>query len=475
MTEYPLSLQEQLEAKDRRILELETVLRERDALIAKLLARIEELERRVGLNSSNSSKPPSSDGLKKPAPKSLREKSGKPSGGQSGHKGKTLEQVAQPDEVLTHVVERCPRCASDLQDAPVIAIRKRQVFDIPAPHVQITQYQAEIKHCHHCGCEVMGDFPADVRAPVQYGPRIQALSVYLRHQQMIPEDRLETLFEDIFSLSISAATLVKIGERFEEKVRPFTDAVRDHLRVVAPVKNLDETGLRVAKKLHWLHVMSNREWTYYRVAEKRGDIPQDITGTVVHDHFKPYYTLQDVTHGLCGSHHLRELKGLEEIEKEPWAKGMSRLLKLACRLSSRGAVPATRIERIRCGYDSIVAQGLAFHEALTPLITGAKRGRKKRRVGHNLLIRLRDYKDDALRFLSDPDVPFTNNQAEQDIRMMKVKQKISGGFRTLAGAQTFATIRTFFSSIRKQGINLFQAILNPGSPPFPAGTPPATM
>lgn len=471
-----LFLQKQIEAKDKRILELEVLLAERDAMLAKLLLRIEELERRVGLNSSTSSKPPSSDGLKKkPAPRSLREKSGKSSGGQIGHKGKTLEQVAQPDEVVIHVVTHCPQCASDLQDVPVTAVRKRQVFDIPAPALHTVEHVAEVKHCSHCGCDVMGNFPEEVRAPVQYGPRIQALAVYLNHQQMIPEDRLETLFDDVFSLSISATTLVTMGERFEEKVRPFAEAVRDHLHGAPIVKHLDETGLRVAKKLHWLHVMSNREWTYYRVTEKRGDIPHGIMGTVVHDHFKPYYTLENVNHGLCGAHHLRELKGLEDIEKEPWARNMSRLLKLACHISNHGAVPATRIDRIGRVYDSIVAQGLAFHEALAPLSTEVKRGRKKRRVGHNLLLRLRDFKGDALRFLSDPEVPFTNNQAEQDVRMMKVKQKISGGFRTLTGAQTFATIRSFFSTMRKQGNNLFQAILNPGVPPFPAGTPPATV
>lgn len=459
---------------NKRILELEALLKERDALIVRLCVRIEELERQVGLNSTNSSKPPSTDGLKKPAPQSLREKSGKPSGGQIGHPGKTLEPVMQPDEIIRHAVTQCAYCAADLRQIPVDEIRKRQVFDIPEPRVFVTEHQAEVKRCPHCNKEVVADFPVEVRAPVQYGARVKALGVYLQHQQMIPEDRLETLFDDIYSLPISATTLVNISRRFEKEVTPFAENVFNHLRY-APVKHLDETGLRVAKKLHWLHVIGNAQCTHYRVAEKRGDIPTNLKGTVVHDHFKPYYTLTDVVHGLCGAHHLRELKGLEEIEKEDWAKKMRRVLKLACHLSNKGTVTATRIERIRCLYDGIVAEGLVFHEALTPLDTKATRGRKKRRAGHNLLIRLRDYKDDALRFLSDPDVPFTNNQAEQDVRMMKVKQKISGGFRGLAGAQTFATIRTFLSTMRKQGINLFAAILNPGMSPFPSGTPPAAM
>jgi transposase len=453
-----------MDEKDRRIAELETALAARDALIAKLLVRIEELERRWGLNSKNSSKPPSSDGLKRPAPQSLREKSGKPSGGQKGHKGGTLKQVAQPDEVVAHVMTRCPRCAADLEKSAVLGIRRRQVFDIPAPRVQATEHQAQIKHCPCCDTQVMADFPHNVLAPVQYGPRVKALSVYLHQQQMIPEDRLAVLFQDVFALPISATTIANNSNGFAEQVTPLTHIILENLRK-APVKNVDESGLRVAAKLHWLHVLSNDEWTYYRVAEKRGAIPQGLTGIVVHDHFKPYYTLEDVMHALCGAHHLRELRGVEEIEKEPWARLMSRLLKLACHQTHQGPVSAARVRRLERVYDRIVKQGLSFHEAQTPLKRGL-RGRQKRRPGHNLVIRLRDYKEDALRFLSHANVPFTNNQAEQDVRMIKVKQKISGGFRTLSGAQMFATARTFFSTIRKQGVNLFQAILNPCLPNF---------
>lgn len=451
-----------MDEKDKRIEELEAALAARDALIAKLLARIEELERRLGLTSKNSSKPPSSDGLKKPAPPSLREKSGKPSGGQKGHKGGTLKQVAHPDEVSTHAMTHCPRCAADLEHSAVIGIRKRQVFDIPEPRVRVTEHQAQIKRCHCCDTDVMADFPQHVQAPVQYGLRVKALSVYLHQQQMIPEDRLAVLFQDVFALPISATSIAGNSHAFAEQVTPLTQVIAETLRT-APVKNLDESGLRVAAKLHWLHVLSNSQWTYYRVAEKRGDLPQGLTGIVVHDHFKPYYRLDDVTHALCGAHHLRELKALEEIEKEPWARRMARLLRSACHQANQGAVPAARVARIERLYDSIALQGVSFHEAQTPLTRGL-RGRQKRRPGHNLVIRLRDYKDDALRFLSHANVPFTNNQAEQDVRMIKVKQKISGGFRTLSGAQIFASTRSFLSSMRKQGVNLFQAILNPGIP-----------
>lgn len=456
-----------IEAQNERILALEALLAERDAFNAKLLLRIEELERRLGLTSQNSSKPPSSDGLRKPSPQSLREKSMKRSGGQMGHKGGTLKQVTQADQIIRHALTRCPQCTAELEHSAVIGLCRRQVFDIPEPRVLVTEHQAQRKHCHVCALDVTATFPEQVQAPTQYGARIKALSVYLHQQQMIPEDRLALLFQDVFSLPISATSIANNSAIFAEQVMPFTETILENLRTAA-VKNLDESGVRVAAKLHWLHVLSSSQWTYYRVTEKRGDIPQGLTGVVVHDHFKAYYKLPDVTHALCGAHHLRELKALVEIEKEPWASLMSRLLKLACHHVNQATLSPARENRIERCYDQIVLQGLAFHEKQTPLQRG-KRGRQKHRIGHNLVIRLRDYKADALRFLFHDNVPFTNNQAEQDVRMIKVKQKISGGFRTLSGAQIFATTRSYLSSMRKQGINLFQAILNP-CPPNPANS-----
>lgn len=211
----------------------------------------------------------------------------------------------------------------------------------------------------------------------------------------------------------------------------------------ADIKHLDETGFRVGKKTQWLHVISNSFATHYRAREKRGDLLEGLKSILVHDHWKPYFCLEDVQHALCNAHHLRELKALEEFEKEPWAFKMSRLLIIASRLKNP---PILRILEL---YDHIVAEGLAFHEHLPPL----GKLHKKKRKGHNLLVRLRDFKDCVLLFLKRGDVPFTNNQAEQDIRMMKVKQKISGGFRTLQGAETFCLIRGFLSTCRKQSLN----------------------
>lgn len=435
---------------------------DKDILIQALMEEIKllkehiaELERRLGLNSSNSSKPPSSDGLGK-KPKSLRVRGQNPSGGQKGHKGHTLTQVSDPDQVIHHRVERCAICQASLKETQAVNIIKRQVFDIPEPQIEITEHQAEVKLCP-CGHMNRAAFPQDIQAPVQYGPRVKAFAIYLSIQQLIPEDRLQSVFLDLFSLPLSTATLAAINQEMGQKIAPIQENVLESLKKAA-VKHLDETGFRVSKKMHWLHVVSNSFATHYRAREKRGDVLEGFKGILVHDHWKPYFQLQDVLHSLCNAHHLRELKALEEIEKEPWAFKMSRLLTVANRLKDP---PIPRILEL---YDYIVAEGLAFHEQKPPL----GKLHKKRRQGHNLLIRLRDFKECVLRFLERQDVPFTNNQAEQDIRMMKVKQKISGGFRTLQGAETFCIIRGFLSTCRKQGLNLFQSLTNSilNSPPI---------
>lgn len=425
---------------------------EKDILIQLLMEenkllkeRIAELERRLGLNSSNSSKPPSSDGLRKP-PSCLRPKGNKPSGGQRGHKGHTLTQVPDPDQVIRHIVENCAICQTSLKEMPPGSVIKRQVFDIPEPRLEITEHQAEVKRCA-CGHMNRAVFPETIQAPVQYGPRVKALAVYLSVQQLIPEDRLQAVFADLFSLPISTATLASINREVGEKIAPLQENVLEALKD-ADVKHLDETGFRIGKKTQWLHVISNSLGTHYRAREKRGDLLENLKGVLVHDHWKPYFQLENVEHALCNAHHLRELKALEEFEEEPWAFKMSRFLTICSRLKDP---PVSRVLKL---YDQIVAEGVAFHEQLPPL----GKLHDKKRKGHNLVLRLRNFKDCVLRFLERQDVPFTNNQAEQDIRMMKVKQKISGGFRTPQGADTFCIIRGFFSTSRKQGFNLFQSL-----------------
>jgi len=274
---------------------------------------------------------------------------------------------------------------------------------------------------------------------------------------------------DLFSVKLAAGTIAAMSRNCAGRLRSFAEALRD-LVAKAPVKHMDETGFRIGGKTQWLHVACTTLLTFYRTCAKRGEMLANVVGVVVHDHWKPYYTMQGVLHALCNAHHLRELKALVEIEKEDWARQMQRLLRRAChaaRLARERCLPLEPrlIALIERRYDAVVAQGLAFHEAQNPVARapkksgGERRGRKRRRTGHNLLLRLQIRKEDTLRFLHDPAVPFTNNEAERDGRMMKVKQKISGGFRTPDGAADFATLRSIISTARKQGWNLIETLM----------------
>jgi transposase len=439
----------------------------KDALIALLLAqeaRIAELERRLGLNSSNSGKPPSSDGLNKPPRvSSLRERSGKKTGGQSGHPGETLRRSEAPDAVVDHYPAQCGVCGAPLTEAMATDFVSRQVFDLPEPQpLIVTEHRAHGCRCAACGGQTRAGFPDWVNAPVQHGKRIGALVVYLLHYQLLPEKRLATLMADLFGVALVTATIARISQDCAERFQGFAAAVRDRV-AAAPVKHLDETGFRIGGKTQWLHVASTVLLTFYRVSARRGSLLANLAGIVVHDHWKPYYTLTGVLHALCNAHHLRELKALVEIEKEDWARRMQRLLRRACHVvnlarEQDGPLKPGLIALIERGYDAIVADGLAFHEAQPALTKTRPRGRPPRRVGHNLLLRLSTHKQDVLRFLVDPRVPFTNNLAERDGRMMKLRQKISGGFRSEDGANDFAVIRSVLSTARKQGWHIIATL-----------------
>lgn len=440
---------------------LETIARLETIILAQA-ARIAELERRLGLNSTNSSKPPSSGGLgRPPRVQNLRAKTGKSSGGQKGHKGETLAQVEHPDEVIEHAPEKCPSCGKSLKNEPVSGFETRQVFDIPPPQILVTEHRALVKTCS-CGCAAKGEFPAGVTAPVQYGERISAAAVYLSAAQFIPEERLQETLRDLFGVTPATATLATMTQEAAARVDAIVKQIKASVAASA-VKHLDETGFRIGGKTRWMHVSSTQTLTHYRPDEKRGSLPVSLTGVAVHDHWKPYYKLENVMHALCNAHYLRELKALIEIEKEDWSRQMFRLLRFLSWRVRREEKPvdagfSARAEQI---YDRIVTAGITFHEAQSPLGEAPKRGRRKRRVGHNLLIRLRDFKADVLRFLNDPVVPFTNNQAERDLRMVKLKQKISGGFRTMDSAKNFAKLRSLISTAKKQNLNPLTALLNP--------------
>lgn len=447
----------------------EAVIAAQQAVIAELQKRIAELERQLGLNSSNSGKPPSSDGLKKKPARvgSLREQSGKKSGGQPGHPGKTLSRTETPDVTVDHFPSTCDGCRAALSAATANGHTSRQVFDLPEPQpLVVTEHRAHHCRCPACGTQTRAAFPAGVGAPVQYGARITAFVLYLLHYQLLPEKRLAALMADLFGVRLVTATIAGMSRSCAARLQDFAATVRDCV-AAAPVKHLDETGFRIGGKTQWLHIASTMLLTFYRISPKRGSLPESLTGIIVHDHWKPYYTLQGVLHALCNAHHLRELKALIEIEKEDWARKMQRLLRRACHAANlareRGVAVSPRlIALFERRYDAVLAAGLTFHEAQPALIPAAvkahRRGRQPRRVGHNLLLRLSTRKTDVLRFLSDPTVPFTNNLAEQDARMMKLRQKISGGFRSQDGAADFAIIRSVLSTARKQGWNLLQTL-----------------
>jgi|SRR5665213_506800 len=431
---------------------------------AVLTGRLAELEHRLGLNSSNSGKPPSSDGLNKPPRiSSLREPSGKKTGGQKGHPGETLRRTATPDATTDHYPQTCAACGKPLTAAMATDHVARQVFDLPEPQPLIVmEHRAHGCRCAACGTQTRAAFPEGVAAPVQYGERISAFVLYLLHYQLLPEKRLAALMADLFGVKLVTATIARISQDCAHRFKGFADAVRDHV-ASASVKHMDETGFRISGKTQWLHIASTVWLTFYRVSAKRGSLLAKVTGIVVHDHWKPYYTMTGVLHALCNAHHLRELKALVEIEKEDWAHKMQHLLLRACHTTNLAREQGVSLKPglialfDRC-YDAILAEGLVFHDVQPALARTGRRGRPPRRVGHNLLLRLSTRKQDVLRFLTDPAVPFTNNLAEQDGRMMKLRQKISGGFRSEDGAKDFAVIRSLLSTARKQGWSMLQTL-----------------
>jgi len=426
-----------------------------------LLEKVRQLEERLSRNSTNSNQPPSSDGLAKPAPRNLRQKTGRKPGGQPGHPGHTLEAVKNPDQVQVHPLERCPcgHCGGvSLHGQPVLEYERRQVFDLPPLRLSVTEHQAEIKQCPISGLRVKAAFPCGVEAPVQYGPHFRGLTLYLFNQQLLPFERLRQTALDLFGQPLSLGTLTQTNERAYQTLDPVAAAIARGL-IAAPVVNVDESGVRVDGSLHWLHVACTADLTFYGVHARRGSEAMDALGILphchqwlMHDHWKPYYKY-DAFHALCNQHLLRELKFLAEEHHQAWAAELSRFL-LDCNEDplAKAGLDEGQFKRVHARYRAIVRKGRREHPRRRQ-----GEGRTKQGKAANLLDRLEDYDLCVLAFLLDPHVPFTNNQGEQDIRMIKVKQKISGCFRTLNGAQVFARIRSYLSTCRKQGRNLWEA------------------
>lgn len=445
--------------------------------IAGLTERVAHLEGIIAKNSRNSSKPPSSDqpGVK-PAPAPTLEDEAslkrKP-GGQPGHKGHALKRVDNPDEIVVHPTPETCVCGLAL-----IAVLKeaRQVFDLPRAAMRVVEHQTQLAKCH-CGKIHQSVFPPGVGAATQYGANITALAVYLTHQHMLPISRCADILGDLSGKTLSTGTVLAMITTTATTLVPHVERIKAGV-IEAPVLCVDETGMRVGRGLSWLHVAATETLTWMGIHEKRGTVAINefgvigkFKGTLVHDGFSAYRTY-DCIHSLCNAHHLRELTFVYEQHAQPWAKDMIDFLLLAnkaVKLAAGQPLTQQQQEDLRAEYDTLVATGKATNP-LKP--ASGKRGRTAQTFPVNLLKRLDDYASDAMRFTTDPAVPFTNNLGERTMRMLKVKQKTSGCFRTVRGAQNFCVIRSYLATLAKQGRDLLDALVLTalGKPPDPMPT-----
>ena len=430
-----------------------------------LWKRIETLEAQVRKNSSNSSKPPSSDGLSKTRKtQSLRESSGKPPGGQTGRKGTTLKQAAATEVVVHPLPSLCEHCAAALPLEQARVWRSRQVIDIPLANYDVVEHQALAVTCQ-CGRLHTSAFPAGVDEAVQYGANVRALGTHLTQGQMLPFARAAELIADIYGLKVSPGTLVAWVGEARSALQETADLIATQLSAAA-LAHADESGLRVEGKLHWLHVVANPSHTWYGVHEKRGlaaieahGILTKRTGVLVHDCLASYWRLDGSVHALCNAHLLRELLYIKETTGQAWAQDMSDFLLNANKLCAAArekqrVFDTDQVRAFRTVYDGIVREG----EHLNPEVPAVKAGRARQSIATNLLRRFRDHADAVLRFIGDFAVPFTNNEAERAVRMPKVKQKISGCFRSLDGAEHFCVIRSCLDTLRKQGHSMLAVL-----------------
>lgn len=449
------------------IAELEEQLPILKAGLAHALQRVSELEAELNSNSGNSSRPPSSDGLKK-KPAFPRKKGGK-RGGQHGHKGKSLQMVS-PDQVsstLIHpvIVQRCA-CGHDLRQVQAeLSDQRRQVFDLPEQLLAVTEHRIARKSCPCCGQKHLADFPKQVAAPCQYGQRVKALVTMLSVEQSMPVGRIGELFASLTGYRLNENTVVSTVAKIAGLLKPAEQIIKDCI-LSSAVAHADESGARVAGRLHWVHNLVTQMYTYFFVHEKRGgkalysdqSITKDYKGILVHDCWASYFGLDVQDHALCGAHLLRELKGLADNHQRTWAGKMHDLLMYTYHFSDAGKsiLDVHKLKIVRNQYRRIIEQ--ADKEEPPALIK--PKGKPKKTKGRNLMDRLKKYEQQVFNFALLEQVPFTNNQAERDIRPWKTKLKVSGCFRTMKGAQHFATIKGFCSTAKKHGLSVYQELIN---------------
>jgi transposase len=445
-----------------------------------LQEQVQALQERLKKDSHNSHLPPSADRFHR-QPKSLRKKSEQKPGGQSGHPGSTLMLSPAPDLVIVHPVERCQHCQRDLCMVERLQVERRQVVDLPPKRVVVIEHQAEQKWCPACQQISAAAFPEDVRASVQYGAAMGAVGVYLVQQQLLPYERAREVIQDLLGATMSVGTLQALVQRCADSLAPVEQEIKAAL-AHAHVLHQDETGLYVAGKRHWMHVSATEHLTHYAVHPKRGKEALDAIGMLegfegvsVHDGWRSYWQYA-CQHALCNVHHLRDLIFLYEEHQQDWAGRMKTLLldiKAAveqARAEGRSSLHPLEVADWKAQYAALLEEGYRANPPDPPPEVG-KRGRRKQSAARNLLDRLSTHQEAVLLFLDNFAVPFDNSLAERDIRMVKVQQKLSGGFRSQAGAVAFCRIRGYLSTLRKQGVALLtsleQALVgHPVSPAF---------
>ena len=447
--------------------------------VAALLARVHELAARAAKDSHNSGKPPATDWLKRRT-KSLRKPSGKQAGGQLGHRGETLHLVATPDAVVEHRPRVCTVCQAALEGAPVVGRDRQQVQEVPPVRLRVTEHQALRLRCPRCQTVSVGVFPAEAPSRAQYGPQLRALAVYLVEEQLIPLGRVQQVLRDLVGVRLGRGTLVRWIQQASATLAPVEAELTAALRRV-PVLHSDETGVRRGGTLAWVHVACTPTLTRYAVHAKRGSeatdamgILPDFTGVSVHDGFKTYQRYARCRHALCNIHHLRELTFVEEQYQQPWATELKTLLlelKAAteqAREEGLRSLPAVLREAFVLRYQAVLAAGHAANPP--PARRPHQRGRVKQTPVQNLLERLWLGQEQVLAFLDDLTIPFDNNQAERDLRTLKMQQKVSGCFRSNPGADAFARLRGYLATLRKQGHLLLAALQTvfAGRPLYPA-------
>lgn len=437
------------------------------AIFSILLLLIKALQNQASLNSRNSSKPPSTDNNssknKKNSDNECDGDNKKKRGGQTGSKGNTLRQVADPDNVVVIPVDRSKIPEGNYKISTVI--KKRQIIDLVIKRF-VTEFQAQTLINIDTGKEYTAEFPDHAPKAVQYGDTVKAHAVYMSQYQLLPYDRVREFFAGQMGIPLSVGSIYNFNNTVYGMLGKF-ESISKKALIQSPIAHVDETGINIAGKCHWLHVTSNESWTFFYPHKKRGreamdeiDILPHFEGVLCHDHWKPYYFYTACEHSLCNAHHLRELTCAWEQEKHAWAKDMiDFLLDVNSATKSSGAWTDKRLaNQYRTRYREILKKGDAQHPAPTEEDRVHKRGRIKRSKGRNLLERLMKFEDDVLRFMEESDVPFTNNLGERDVRMTKVHQKISGCFQSELGAKMFCRIRGYLSSCRKQGVTSSDAM-----------------